>query len=127
MGCVKLCRGDREHEESVRFAKHDLFMESNPLFILLHEPATFLAQLCEIACIDCRPVLKHIESFSYLVQRGEDIVFFCESFDDWGHPVADKIPKQCSRELVTVIECVTADGYALPPMYIYKESPHFMG
>lgn len=41
--------------------------------------------------------------------------------------VTDKIPKQFSREMMTVIECVSADGYALPPINIYKESSDIMG
>ena len=32
-----------------------------------------------------------------------------------------------NREIVTVIECVSADGSVLPPMYIYKGSSHLMG
>ena len=32
-----------------------------------------------------------------------------------------------NREMVTVIECVSADGSVLPPMYIYKGSSHLMG
>ena len=32
-----------------------------------------------------------------------------------------------NREMVTVIECVSADGSVLPPMYIYKGSSHRMG
>ena len=30
-------------------------------------------------------------------------------------------------EMVTVIECISADGSVLPPMYIYKGSSHLMG
>ena len=29
--------------------------------------------------------------------------------------------------MVTVIECVSADGSVLPPMYIYRRSSHLMG
>ena len=32
-----------------------------------------------------------------------------------------------NREIVTVIECVSAAGKVLPPMYIYKGSAHLMG
>ena len=32
-----------------------------------------------------------------------------------------------NREMVTVIECVSADGSVLPPMYIYKGSSHRIG
>jgi hypothetical protein len=32
-----------------------------------------------------------------------------------------------NREMVTVIECVSAAGKVLPPMYIYKGSVHLMG
>ena len=32
-----------------------------------------------------------------------------------------------NREMVTVIECVSADGSVLPPMHIYKGSSHSMG
>ena len=32
-----------------------------------------------------------------------------------------------NREMVTVIECVSADGSVVPPMYIYKGSSHIMG
>ena len=32
-----------------------------------------------------------------------------------------------NREVVTVIECVSADGSVLPPMYIYKGSSHIIG
>ena len=32
-----------------------------------------------------------------------------------------------NRETVTVIECVSASGEVLPPMYIYKGSVHLMG
>jgi hypothetical protein len=32
-----------------------------------------------------------------------------------------------NREMVTVIECVSADGRVLPPMYIYKGSAHLLG
>ena len=46
-----------------------LLVESNPLFALQHAPTTFPTQHCEIACMDCKPVLRHIESFSYLVYR----------------------------------------------------------
>ena len=30
-------------------------------------------------------------------------------------------------EMATVIECISADGSVLPPMYIYKGSSHLMG
>ena len=48
-----------------------LLVESNPLFALQHAPnvTTFPTQHCEIACVDCKPVLRHTESFSYLVYR----------------------------------------------------------
>jgi hypothetical protein len=32
-----------------------------------------------------------------------------------------------NRELVTVIEAISADGSVLPPMYIYKGSLHLLG
>ena len=32
-----------------------------------------------------------------------------------------------NREIVTVIECVSAAGKVLPPMYIYRGSAHLMG
>ena len=32
-----------------------------------------------------------------------------------------------NREMVTVLECVSADGSVLPPMYMYKGSSHIMG
>jgi hypothetical protein len=32
-----------------------------------------------------------------------------------------------NREMVTVIETISADGRVLPPMYIYKGSAHLMG
>jgi len=32
-----------------------------------------------------------------------------------------------NREMVTVIETVSADGRVLPPMFIYKGSAHLMG
>ena len=32
-----------------------------------------------------------------------------------------------NREMVTIIECVSADGSILPLVYIYKGSSHFMG
>ena len=32
-----------------------------------------------------------------------------------------------NRELVTVIECVSAAGEVLPPMYTYKGSAHLVG
>ena len=32
-----------------------------------------------------------------------------------------------NREMVIVIECVSAYGSLLPPMYIYKGSSHLMG
>jgi hypothetical protein len=32
-----------------------------------------------------------------------------------------------NREMVTVIECVSADGRVIPPMYIYKGTMHLMG
>ena len=32
-----------------------------------------------------------------------------------------------NREMVTVIECVSAAGCVLPPMYIYKGTQHLMG
>jgi len=31
------------------------------------------------------------------------------------------------REMVTVIECISADGRVIPPMYIYKGSRHLLG
>jgi len=32
-----------------------------------------------------------------------------------------------NREMLTVIECVSADGRVIPPMYIYKGTMHWMG
>jgi hypothetical protein len=32
-----------------------------------------------------------------------------------------------TREMVTVVECVGADGCVLPPLYIYKGGSHTMG
>ena len=32
-----------------------------------------------------------------------------------------------NQEMVTVLECVSADGSVLPPMYIYKGPSHLMG
>jgi len=32
-----------------------------------------------------------------------------------------------NRELVTVIECISADGRVIPPVYIYKGSRHRLG
>ena len=32
-----------------------------------------------------------------------------------------------NREMVTVIECISADGRVIPPMYIYKGSRHLLG
>jgi len=32
-----------------------------------------------------------------------------------------------NREMVTVIECISADGRVLPPLYIYKGSSHLVG
>ena len=32
-----------------------------------------------------------------------------------------------NREMVTVVECVSAAGRILPPMHIYKGSAHLMG
>ena len=51
-----------------------LFMESNQHFTLLHAP-TLQHSLhnTEIACMDCKPVLKHIESFSYSPYRKRKI------------------------------------------------------
>jgi len=31
------------------------------------------------------------------------------------------------REMVTMIECVSADGRVLPPMFIYKGTKHLLG
>ena len=36
-------------------------------------------------------------------------------------------PRYGNREMVTVIECVSADGSVLPPMYIYKGPPIVWG
>jgi hypothetical protein len=32
-----------------------------------------------------------------------------------------------TREMVTVVECIAADGRVLPPLYIYKGASHTMG
>jgi len=32
-----------------------------------------------------------------------------------------------NREMVTVVDCISADGRAIPPLYIYKGSSHTMG
>jgi len=32
-----------------------------------------------------------------------------------------------NREVVTVIECIAADGRLIPPMYIYKGGKHLLG
>ena len=32
-----------------------------------------------------------------------------------------------NREMVTVIECISADGRVIPPMYIYKGGKHLLG
>jgi len=32
-----------------------------------------------------------------------------------------------NHEMVTVIECIAADGRVIPPMYIYKEGKHLLG
>jgi len=32
-----------------------------------------------------------------------------------------------NREMVTVIQCILADGRVIPPMYIYKGSRHLLG
>jgi hypothetical protein len=31
------------------------------------------------------------------------------------------------REMVTVTECISADGRVIPPMYIYKGGKHLLG
>jgi len=32
-----------------------------------------------------------------------------------------------NREMVTMVECISADGRVIPPLYIYKGSSHTMG
>ena len=38
-----------------------------------------------------------------------------------------KVAEDGNRELLTVIECVSASGTVLPPFIIYKGSNHYMG
>ena len=48
-------------------------------------------------------------------------------YNQLGHKGPIKVAEDGNRELLTVIECVSASGVVLPPLIIYKGSNHYMG
>ena len=36
-------------------------------------------------------------------------------------------PRNENRDMVTVVDCISADGRVIPPLYIYKGSAHLVG
>ena len=101
MGRVKPCRDDKEHEESIRLAKQD--------FISVIEPSIrSAARTYNIPYTTLRDRLHglqtHTEAHRELqllsVQEEKAIVSFCQTLDDWGHPVTIKILKQFAQSLL---------------------------
>ena len=41
--------------------------------------------------------------------------------------MSGKVAIDGNRELITVVETISGDGYILPPLVIYKGAAHYMG
>ena len=101
MGRVKPCRDNNKREESIRLAKQD--------FINGIEPSIrSAARTYDVPYTTLRDRLHglqtrteaHQELQLLSVQEEKAIVRFCETLDDWGHPVTIKILKQFAQSLL---------------------------
>ena len=101
MGRVKPCPDDKEHEKSIRLAKRDFTNGIEPSIrsaaLTYNIPYTTLR-----ARLHGRQTRTEANrGFQLLsVQEEKAIVRFCETLDDWGHPVTIKILKQFAQSLL---------------------------
>ena len=101
MGRVKPCRDDKEHEKSIRLAKRDFTNGIEPSIrsaaLTYNIPYTTLR--ARLHGRQTRTEANQgLQLFS--VQEEKAIVRFCETLDDWGHPVTIKILKQFAQSLL---------------------------
>ena len=101
MGRVKPCRDDKEHEKSIRLAKQD--------FINGIEPSIrSAARTYNVPYTTLKDRLHGLQTRTEAhqglqllsVQEEKAIVCFCETFDDWGHPVSIKFLKQFAQSFL---------------------------